>query len=406
MQEEEGGIEAETDSDGGSKPELYSTPLSKMLRTPGAKRGRPSNVERLIRSGLLHGGSLPDMWKRGREYEDEGEELAVGASPFKKSDFTKRSPVQTVAGKEESNDTEKQLGEEATTESEANSEFAKIAHLLKEIMEKMEMERNTALEEREKIKQELKELREESAIDREVMQKEVRKIREDAEKQGIVWKRENEELKARVKTLEQQRERKEARPAESYENGRNSNQVSNTNVRKEVGREIYRLREIEEKRYRRNNIIIKGLPYDSIKKEDDVSNWIEANIGVKVKIAGEWKLGDREREVIGAEVENWQQKREIMKNKHKLAGKRIFIEDDLTKSELHIQRTLLQLAKEEREKGRAAKVAYKRIQINGIWKTWNELEEEVAAEGRSTSGTFRTETTQRRGPDERPGTQE
>ena len=59
-----------------------------------------------------------------------------------------------------------------------------------------------------------------------------------------------------------------------------------------------------------------------------------------------------------------------MKNKSKLHGEDTFIDNDMTKIEREIQKSLRSCAKELREKGNIAKAGYQKILINDQWVNW------------------------------------
>lgn len=85
-------------------------------------------------------------------------------------------------------------------------------------------------------------------------------------------------------------------------------------------------------------------------------------IDVGIKKVNMIMLGGNSSIVI-AEIESWEQKREIM-NKKKGLRKEIIIEDDLTKKEKEIQKKLREVAKRMRKKGKKdVKVGYKKIRI-------------------------------------------
>jgi hypothetical protein len=69
----------------------------------------------------------------------------------------------------------------------------------------------------------------------------------------------------------------------------------------------------------------------------------------------------------------WKNKRKLREKK----GKRVYIEDDLTKKERDIQKELRALAKEERQKGLRVKVGYKKIWIEGKGFRWDEEKEKL-----------------------------
>lgn len=55
--------------------------------------------------------------------------------------------------------------------------------------------------------------------------------------------------------------------------------------------------------------------------------------------------------MVIAEIEEWEQKRQIM-TKNKEPDRSIIIEDDLTRKEREIQQELRRMTREKREKGR------------------------------------------------------
>ncbi|KAK9708134.1 hypothetical protein QE152_g27364 [Popillia japonica] len=55
-----------------------------------------------------------------------------------------------------------------------------------------------------------------------------------------------------------------------------------------------------------------------------------------------------------------------MSNKQKLKGKRVYIDDDLTKREREIQGRLIEVAKAERNRGKQVRVGYQKISVEGV----------------------------------------
>ena len=67
-----------------------------------------------------------------------------------------------------------------------------------------------------------------------------------------------------------------------------------------------------------------------------------------------------------------------MRNKRKLTGRECYIEDDMTKQEREIQAAIRKRAREERVKCHEVKVGYQKIQINGKWENWTDIEDSPA----------------------------
>lgn len=77
------------------------------------------------------------------------------------------------------------------------------------------------------------------------------------------------------------------------------------------------------------------------------------------------------------EIEDWETKQVIMRDKKKLRGKNVFIDHDLTKEEREIQKALRDRATRERKEGRRVKIGYNRIDIEGENYIWNEEERKI-----------------------------
>lgn len=69
-----------------------------------------------------------------------------------------------------------------------------------------------------------------------------------------------------------------------------------------------------EREKRKKNIVISRL---KINDKKELESWIERKTGVKVDIRKLWVI-KKIRNVIGAQIENMEQKIELMKNKNKL----------------------------------------------------------------------------------------
>ena len=72
---------------------------------------------------------------------------------------------------------------------------------------------------------------------------------------------------------------------------------------------------------------------------------MEKEFGVGDKIKQVMREGKEGKEVIIIELEDWQTKEKIMREKSKLRGRNIFIDHDMTKKEREVQRKI------EKEKG-------------------------------------------------------
>ncbi|KAG7198955.1 hypothetical protein KM043_015918 [Ampulex compressa] len=105
------------------------------------------------------------------------------------------------------------------------------------------------------------------------------------------------------------------------------------------------------------------------------------NLAVEVVVKKARKeLAGQKESIITAELIGWESKEVIMKKKEELS-RGIFIEDDLTKKEMEMQRRLGKIAKEQRVKGdKNVKVGYRKIYIGKRWYWWDERREKLQEE--------------------------
>lgn len=150
-------------------------------------------------------------------------------------------------------------------------------------------------------------------------------------------------------------------------------------------REVFKIKRLvmdKEREDRKRNVVIKGLK-DSIdrregsdRKEDIkiIENFFKEKLGVCSTIENCRRSGP----VIIVKLESDEGKVEIMRNKLKLIGEKIFIENDLCWEDRKIQEEINKWAKERKGKGEDIKVGYGRVKVGGIWKNWEEIKKEEA----------------------------
>ncbi|KYN07152.1 hypothetical protein ALC62_01884 [Cyphomyrmex costatus] len=74
----------------------------------------------------------------------------------------------------------------------------------------------------------------------------------------------------------------------------------------------------------------------------------------------------KEEQFILEKLENFEEKIKIMKNKYKLRGRKIYVDDDMTRKEREIQKKVREWAYQEKKKGRMVKVGYGKAEIGEI----------------------------------------
>jgi len=108
-----------------------------------------------------------------------------------------------------------------------------------------------------------------------------------------------------------------------------------------------------EKKERKNNIVIKGMKelYRVKDLVKDNKEWIKNFIKRKLNVDCNVVQSRINRNVIIARLGSAEEKREVMVNKYKLKGEEIFIENDLTWEERKIQERISKWSREMRNKG-------------------------------------------------------
>ncbi|KAJ3656641.1 hypothetical protein Zmor_015698 [Zophobas morio] len=103
----------------------------------------------------------------------------------------------------------------------------------------------------------------------------------------------------------------------------------------------------------------------------EVEEFLKKEIEVEVKVLETIIIGKEESKKILVKT-LWEEKQEVLKNKNKLRGKRIYIDNDWTVQEQKIQKGIREIAKEERKKGYTTRVGYKKLEVWDKMYIWNE----------------------------------
>ncbi|KAJ8684136.1 hypothetical protein QAD02_019928 [Eretmocerus hayati] len=88
--------------------------------------------------------------------------------------------------------------------------------------------------------------------------------------------------------------------------------------------------EENERRAKKNNLMIIGKKLGQAILKESVEQWLEKDLQVTCKVIRAWKIRSKKEEIIDIECKNSEKWREIMTNKRKLKGSKIYIEKDLT----------------------------------------------------------------------------
>lgn len=139
-----------------------------------------------------------------------------------------------------------------------------------------------------------------------------------------------------------------------------------------------------EKKEKRNSVIIKGTQINEIDTKSAVKEFIKDNLGKNVEIESAYVVKPFNKETfVVAKFKQWEDKVEVMKNKNKFKGSRIFIDSDLTQKESRVQKIIRDTANAERTKGNQVRVYYNKLVINGETWLWNDKLEKLTKELKS-----------------------
>lgn len=124
-----------------------------------------------------------------------------------------------------------------------------------------------------------------------------------------------------------------------------------------------------DRRERENNIVIRGMTFYQENVKERIVGFLKEKLDIKGDIETAWISG----KVKVARV-NRELKTEIMRKKNRLAGSRIFIENDFNFEDRKRQEELYAWVKEKRELGLKMRAGQGKILFRGKWFRWDEKE--------------------------------
>lgn len=147
-------------------------------------------------------------------------------------------------------------------------------------------------------------------------------------------------------------------------------------LRGEIHRANEKIEKLEKDRIK-NNLVITGQIVDNQNESvttREIENMIKKEINVQITARNTRKIGDN-RYII--ELNNWEDKIKILKEKGRLKGKELYIDSELTYKERMVQKFIRDTARAERNRGARTKIGYQKLEINGkMWK-WNNRKEQL-----------------------------
>lgn len=171
-------------------------------------------------------------------------------------------------------------------------------------------------------------------------------------------------------------ERDRKRGGKEEQKGRKERAKEEEELRNRLER-IERKLEMKERNERKKNIIIKELEVREEKRREAVKKVLE-EIEAKVKVVEIWRAGreaSEEREMVGVKFAGEEQKKEILRKKGALRGRRKRISENWTWRERKMTWSLEVIARKEERKGNRTWISFGRIRINEEWWKWEEERE-------------------------------
>lgn len=104
---------------------------------------------------------------------------------------------------------------------------------------------------------------------------------------------------------------------------------------------------------------------------------------IQVEIKKAYKVAERKYIV---EVNKWDDKIKLLREKNKLKGSAIYLDPKLTFKERTVQKKIRDIAREERKKGAFTRVKFQGLQVNDTLFTWNHTNSSLEETQGSTRG--------------------
>lgn len=263
----------------------------------------------------------------------------------------------------------------------------------------------------EEVKQEMKKMKNECISLKRVVHDEIEDLKHEMDKQNQEWDIEKKLLQSRVNQLEEKVEKRRNQGIDEA--------VAKRWIEEEVEKRLTRgkatipelqneerwLKKMEEKveriakektregteralaemdnklekaerEKRRANVIIRGAAFKGENLKAEVEEFFsqEMKLRVQVKKAMGLRREDNSGGAMLVVMGSLEEKQKVMRNRALLKGSRIYVDDDLTKTERGIHKKIWQQAKEEEAKGNWVKRGYMKLVVNGQCWRWNERE--------------------------------
>lgn len=124
---------------------------------------------------------------------------------------------------------------------------------------------------------------------------------------------------------------------------------------------------------KRNNLVLHNIELSTKDHKLEVKQFLNEKLGITVEISEVVLLKTANRkQLVVIKVPNDDDRRLILGKRNRLEDSDCYITHDRTKKEREVQKSIMQIAEEEKSRGNNVIVGYRKLTINGKTKYWRE----------------------------------
>lgn len=127
--------------------------------------------------------------------------------------------------------------------------------------------------------------------------------------------------------------------------------------------------EMAERERRKKQMIILDDDSFRLRNLEEVRQLVKKVTGLQIGWNFIREVNQKEKLV---EVEIFDDKVDLIRRRHKFRMYKLYFKDHRTARELEISKWMKEMVIRERKQGRRASAGYQKINVNGVWKEWNE----------------------------------
>lgn len=136
--------------------------------------------------------------------------------------------------------------------------------------------------------------------------------------------------------------------------------------------------ENNEKREKEKNVIITGVKVRQESVKEDIEHFLHTNLNIDTNIEeAKLNISRRQTPYVIVKLKNVEDKKRIMKEKRKLKGTKMFIDEDRTAEERKTQMKIKEKADKEKSEGKKVRMGFKKLWIEDQLFIWDEKKQEI-----------------------------